>query len=79
MASLDNLAQNTLQENVDLYNDAVTAIRDIMSGGQKVVVGDREFEAAKIADIEKVRDTAWAAIQSAQGGMFRRATFGRVT
>ena len=79
MASLDNFDANTLQENVALYNDAVTAIRDILAGGQKVTVGDREYEAAKIEDIEKVRDKAWAAIQSARNTMFRRVTFGRVT
>ena len=70
---------DNLEETQRLYNEAVTAIRDIMNGGQRVTVGDREFEAAKLADLKAFRDELWAEIQSKRGAMFVRATFGRVS
>ena len=55
------------------------AIVDIAEGGAKIVVGDREYTAADLADLTKLRNDIWGSIQSIQGTMFRRVTFGRVS
>lgn len=55
------------------------AIRNIMEGGQKVVVGDREYHAADLDDLRKLRNEVAAAERSERGTMFQRVTFGRVS
>ena len=55
------------------------AIRDIMEGGQKVVVGDREYHAADLDDLRKLRNEVAASERSEHGTMFQRVTFGRVS
>lgn len=54
------------------------AIKDIEAGGQKLVVGDREYTAADLGDLLKHREALWGAIAGLRGQMFRRVTFGRV-
>lgn len=55
------------------------AIRDIQEGGQRVVVGDREYYAADLGDLLKLRDELAAAERDAEGRMFIRVAFGRVS
>lgn len=54
------------------------AIRDIMETGQEVVIGDREYKAADLDKLRKLRNEVAAAERSQQGTMFKRVTFGRV-
>ena len=54
-------------------------ILEILEGGQRVVVGDREYHAADLDDLRKLRNEVAAAERSQQGGMFMRVAFGRVS
>ena len=65
-----------LQAQLDAIDEAVI---DIASGGAKVVVGDREYQAADLDDLRKLRNDVAGALQSLKSGMFRRVTFGRVS
>lgn len=54
------------------------AIKAIMSGGQRVQVGDRIYEAANLRDLQKMLQEVSAAERSAAGTLFTRCRFGTI-
>ena len=54
------------------------AIADIMANGQEVTVGDRTYRAADIESLQKLLNEVSARERSASGGLFMRASFGRL-
>ena len=54
------------------------AIRDLLTGGQEVTVGDRTFRAANLRELQSLRQEAAAKERSDSGNLFVRATFGSI-
>lgn len=65
--------------NAELTSDEIAlAIRDILTGGQSVQVGDRMYTAANLDSLRKLHAEVAAAERAKDKRMFTRATFGRL-
>ena len=71
--------QNQIAKLESLIAAIDNAILDIANGGQKVIVGDREFDAGDPKALLAYKKEIEGNIRELRGTTFRRVTFGRVS